>query len=71
MDVWEGIDIEVIDIPLLEMLYEEYEYKDHKKIYWLEPGLTLEEELRELKSDNDLHMLLAAIKNVMKIHFLH
>lgn len=49
------------------MQYEEHGYKDYRKLYLLEPRQMLEEGPKELKSDNDVHILLAEIKSVPNI----
>ncbi|KAJ1396567.1 hypothetical protein SESBI_32491 [Sesbania bispinosa] len=51
MCVWEGIDIDTVNIITVEALCKEHYYPRFDKIYWLKPGRKLEVRLRVLEKD--------------------
>ncbi|KAJ1395506.1 proteoglycan 4-like [Sesbania bispinosa] len=74
MCVWEGIDIDIVNIITVEALCKEHYYPRFDKIYWLKPGRKLEVGLRVLEKDaHVVNMCNAARKNEgeIEIFFTH
>ncbi|KAJ1408303.1 proteoglycan 4-like [Sesbania bispinosa] len=74
MCVWEGIDIDTVNIITVEALCKEHYYPRFDKIYWLKPGRKLEVGFRVLEKDaHVVNMCNAARKNEgeIEIFFTH
>ncbi|PKI56827.1 hypothetical protein CRG98_022785 [Punica granatum] len=58
------VDIDKLSITELQYYFQQHGYniESYKKVYWLEYGLNLEDGLRVLETDEDIHRLYASVK---------
>ncbi|OWM67457.1 hypothetical protein CDL15_Pgr028320 [Punica granatum] len=63
-DAWEMVDIDKLSITELQYYFQQHGYniESYKKVYWLEYGFNLEDGLRVLETDEDIHRLYASAK---------
>ncbi|KAJ1410705.1 hypothetical protein SESBI_21727 [Sesbania bispinosa] len=72
--VWEGLDVETVNLFTVETLCKEHYYRRFEKIFWLKPGRDLDLGLRELVKDAHVfQMCNAGMENngEVEIYFLH
>ncbi|PKI33384.1 hypothetical protein CRG98_046223 [Punica granatum] len=77
IDAWEMVDIDKLSITKLQYYFQQHSYniESYEKVSWLECGFNLEDGLRVLQTDEDIHRLYAfakaANKNELKFYFDH
>ncbi|KAJ1441929.1 circumsporozoite protein-like [Sesbania bispinosa] len=72
--VWEGLDVDTVNLFIAETLCKEHYYRRFEKIFWLKPGRDLDLGLRELVKDaHVMEMCNAGMENngEVEIFFLH
>ncbi|XP_031405749.1 uncharacterized protein LOC116214489 [Punica granatum] len=63
-NAWEMVDIDKLSITELQYYFQQHGYniESYKKVYWLEYGFNLEDGLRVLETDEDIHRFCASAK---------
>ncbi|KAJ1403244.1 circumsporozoite protein-like [Sesbania bispinosa] len=72
--VWEGLDVDTVNLFTVETLCKEHYYRRFEKIFWLKPGRDLDLGLRELVKDvHVMEICNAGMENngEVEIFFLH